>query len=89
MTVIGKRYICDRCKSEVFVRYIGTKLVLFAPVVIERLWHGLPPIIKSIPLYLVKSSVITSPLRTMLLSNYSFATSRSILASSFACFTVR
>ena len=25
MTVIGKRYICDRCKSEVFVRYIGTK----------------------------------------------------------------
>ena len=25
MTLIGKRYICDRCKAEAFVRYIGTK----------------------------------------------------------------
>lgn len=25
MTVIGKKYICDRCKTETFVRYIGTK----------------------------------------------------------------
>lgn len=25
MTVIGKKYICDRCKKETFVRYIGTK----------------------------------------------------------------
>ena len=25
MTVIGKKDICDRCKTETFVRYIGTK----------------------------------------------------------------
>lgn len=25
MNVIGKKYICDRCKAEAFVRYIGTK----------------------------------------------------------------
>lgn len=25
MTVIGKKYICDRCKTETFVCYIGTK----------------------------------------------------------------
>lgn len=25
MTVIGKKYICNRCKAETFVRYIGTK----------------------------------------------------------------
>ena len=26
MNVIGKKYICDRCKAEAFVRYIGTSV---------------------------------------------------------------